>query len=103
MRQTLVIVPDSLKAAAEAASAVLSPGSVGESFTIPLSASGAAPATHWASQPNVSDAALSQIQGLLATEQFTAAVLVVAQSQSDHLAMIERGLASEGLQKVEAE
>lgn len=101
MNQILVIVPDALKAAAEAESTVLSPDSVGESFTIALSASGTAPPTHWASQPNVSNSALAQIRGLLATEQFASAVLVVAQSQSDHLAMIERGLSAQGLQKVE--
>lgn len=72
----IVIVPDSLKAAAEQCVSQLSPESVGESFTIPLCSvsSPSGPVTHWASLPIVSDAVYGQVLGMATNPPFAGQV-----------------------------
>ena len=69
----IVIIPDALKALAEAAVLQLAPLSVGESFTVPLVSNVGPPSalpTHWASLPIVSAGTAEQIQQLLSSTPF---------------------------------
>jgi hypothetical protein len=99
--QILIVVREASKAAAEAAVAQVDSQSIGETFTIRLSATGAEPVTHFACQPNVTANGLEAVQQI--ARAFAGARVFVAESQADHLPMIERSLAAMGLQKVEAE
>ncbi len=74
----IIIVPGSLKPAAEKCVAMVSPGSVGESLTIPLGPIGKTdgPPTHWASLPIVSDEALEQLGKLSRSPMFAGQAFV---------------------------
>ncbi len=99
--QILIVVPVESKATAEGAVAQVDSQSIGETFTIRLSATGAEPVTHVACQPNVSANGFAAVQQIATV--FTGAHVFVAESDVDHLPMIDRSLAVMGLQKVEAE
>lgn len=66
----LMILPDALKSAAEAAVALIYSGCEGGVFTCPLSADGSAPATHWAAAPIVTGDVLASIESLAGQEPF---------------------------------
>lgn len=99
--QILIVVSVNSKTAAEAAVAQVDSQSIGETFTIRLSATGAEPVTHVACQPNVTANGLAAVQQIATA--FSGAHVFVAESDADHLPMINRSLAVLGLQKVEAE
>ena len=61
----LVIIPEALKARAEAAVSQLSPLSVGESFSVPLGAIAEGPVTHWGCLPIVNEETYQRIHQLL--------------------------------------
>lgn len=73
----IIIVPQSLRSAAEQCVATLSPSSVGDALTIPLMPidKPESEPTHWASTPNVSGGALKLIQALVASERFPGCTL----------------------------
>ena len=68
----IIIVPAALKSLAEKCTAQLSPGSVGDSFIVPLWPAGKLDGepTQWASLPGVSDEAWEQIQKLASSPPF---------------------------------
>jgi len=101
MMQILIVIPIDSKAAAEAVVSQVDSQSIGETFTIRLSATGSEPVTHVSCQPNVTENGLAAIQQI--AQAFAGAYVFIAESEADHLPMIDRSFAALELQKVEAE
>lgn len=68
---TVMVIPDALRAGAEAAVASIYQECVGPIFDVKLSATGSGTATHWAGLPIVDDSVLMAIQYMASTEPFS--------------------------------
>ena len=99
----IVIVPTKLKPYAEQAVRSLSPGSFGESFTVPLQAvdKPAEQPTHWLCSPIVSDAVASKIQGLLTTPPFAGACLLALCEPEEAANQLDKLCEQSGLEQIE--
>lgn len=97
----VMVIPNALKVGAEAAVASVYDDCEGGVFTLPLSADGQEPATHWGASPIVADSVMQSIEAMAGQEPF-ASVAHLRTCEPVEAAATFHGLRAElGLQIVE--
>lgn len=98
-----MIIPEILKASAEAAVSGVYPECVGEMFTCPLSLTGQEPVTHWGACPVVDSNVLISIEAMAANEPFASMALLRSCEPVNAAATFRELLNATGLHHVSQE